>query len=123
MSDQKTVLIVELAKELIEMIQQVAPSWKKVYFRYCHEEFKAGSNGSYVVDSKVLLIDPFKQDDFFRSMNEKSAHLLALLEKKQAVLLLVADSDFNYDIKFEYENLDRWRISKVKGATGVPDGL
>jgi hypothetical protein len=123
MSDQKSTIIIELAKELIETIRDIAPAWQKAYFRYCAEELKSGSNGSYIVDSQVFLIDPFKQNDFFRSMNEKSGQLLALLEKNKAVLLLEADSEFNYDIKFEYENMNRWRITKIGGATGVPEGI
>lgn len=123
MSDPKSALIIELAEELMEMVRKIAPAWQKAYFRYYSDEIKFGSNGSYVVDSQVLLIDPFAQNPFFRSMNEKSGQLLGMLDKKSAVLLLEADSESNYDIKFEYENFNRWKITKIGGATGVPEGV
>ncbi|GAB7549703.1 hypothetical protein [Cupriavidus sp. 8B] len=123
MADEQSVIVIELAKEFMELIRQIAPAWSRAYFRFCLEGSKHGSNGSYVIDSKVDIIDPFTHNAFFRGMNEKAMQLLALLSKDQAVLLLVIDSTFNYDIKFEYQNLDRWRITKANGGSGVPEGI
>lgn len=35
----------------------------------------------------------------------------------------MVDSSFEYEIKFEYEDMNRWRISKFDGGTGIPAGL
>jgi hypothetical protein len=35
----------------------------------------------------------------------------------------LADSNFDYEIKFEYENMDKCKITKKKGGSGVPEGL
>jgi hypothetical protein len=123
MDEVCSVIVIELAKEFIEFIRQIEPAWNRAFFRFCSEGFKYGSNGSYIYDSKVMLIDPFKYNDFFAKMNEKSVRLLTLLGKEQGVLLLIIDSGFNYDIKFEYQNLERWRIAKVNGGIGVPEGI
>lgn len=121
--DEQSVIVIELAKEFMELIRQIEPAWRKAYFRFSSDGARRGSNGSYASDSEVTLIDPFKHNKFFKSMNEKSIRLFSLLGKEHAVLLLTVDSNFDYDIKFEYANLDRWKISKVDGGTGIPEGI
>ena len=49
--------------------------------------------------------------------------LLAALGKTDGVFLLVTDFNFDYEIKFEYQNMNRWRIGKFAGGTGVPEGV
>jgi hypothetical protein len=123
MSDAQAAAVVDLAKEFMELTHRVEPAWKKAYFRFSADESRRGSNASCVTDERVLLVDPFKYDAFFKSMNEKSVRLLKLMEKEWAVVLLSIDSAFDYEIKFEYQNLDRWRITKINGGTGVPEGV
>lgn len=123
MSDAQAVIVIELAKEFMELIRRVEPAWKKAYFRFSADGSRSGSNGSYESDGKMILIDPFKYDIFFKSMNEKSLRLLHILGKARAVVLLSIDSAFDYEIKFEYENFDRWKITKINGGTGVPEGI
>jgi hypothetical protein len=38
------------------------------------------------------------------------------------VALLIVDSTFNYEVKYEYEDSSRWAISKVGGGSGIPVG-
>lgn len=123
MNEEQASIVVELAKELIGLVRSIEPKWGRAYFRFSTNETRYGSNASYSFDSTVTLIDPFRCKEFFGSMNEKSRHLFKLLGKEKGVLLLIADSDFNYETKFEYHDLERWRISKMEGATGVPVGI
>jgi len=120
---QSSPLVVELATHLIQMMQAAYPNWDRAFFRFCMEEFSYGSNGSYISGSSVVLFDPFKSPNFFDRMNAKSAELLKLLGKKRGVLLLSVDSQLNYDVKFEFEDVNRWKITKLNGATGLPAGI
>jgi hypothetical protein len=54
---------------------------------------------------------------------KKEIAVLVALGKDRGLFLLVADSSFNYEIKFEYQDLQKWRISKIAGGTGVPEGI
>lgn len=45
------------------------------------------------------------------------------VSRAMAVGLLIVDSNLSYEFKFEHVNMDRWRISKMRGGTGVPEGL
>jgi hypothetical protein len=70
-----------------------------------------------------MLISAIKYGVFYDSMNAKGATLFSLMEKAKGVFVLVADSDSNYDMKFEWKDLHRWEITKMNGGTGVPHGL
>ena len=123
MDQEASVLVVELAKNLIAFMRDLDPSWESAYFRFSSEGFKYGSNGSYVAESKVSLIDPFESGDFFNKMNLLSLELLKSLGKEVGVLLLSANSAFNYEMKYEFQDMGRWRITKMNGGTGLPEGL
>lgn len=123
MNDETTSTIVELAKEFIELVRGIEPRWSKAYYRFRSDGLRYGSNASYVLDSSATLISAISQAKFYDSMNEKGARLLALMGKERGVFLLATDSTFKYDVKFEWEDLHRWEITKIKGGTGIPKGL
>jgi hypothetical protein len=117
-----------MAKEFTELVRRVEPRWSKAYLRFCLEGpkdgwTKHGSKASYAFDSTVVLIDPFEHKAFYQSMNDRVMRLPAMLGKDQAVVLVARDSAFHCDIKFEYQNLDRWNITKMHGGTGIPEGV
>ncbi|WP_197664926.1 hypothetical protein [Acinetobacter venetianus] len=53
----------------------------------------------------------------------KGQELLAAFDKTKGIFLLVIDSNFDYEINFEYHDINRWKISKLAGGTGVPEGI
>ena len=123
MDEAASAVVIEIAKEFIELLRSMGPKWDKGYFRFRDEGLNYGSNASYVVAAEATIVDPFECLSFFDSMNKKGVKLLELLGKKQGLFLVTVDSKFNYDIQFEFENLNRWRITKLDGGTGVPEGL
>ncbi len=123
MDDARTGIIVDIAKRFIALLQQLEPKWKKGYLRFRLDPAQYGSNASYENEAKVLLIDTMRNRQFFGIFNEKGVELMKDLGKPQGVFLLVVDSTFKYNYHFEYEDLDRWKISKLEGATGVLVGI
>jgi hypothetical protein len=123
MDTESSAVVVDLAKDMIESMRKLDPAWERSFFRFRIEEFRYGSNASYVREADVFLIDPFEDDGFFDRMNEKSRSLFKQLNKKEGVLLLIANSLFDYEVKFEFEDLDRWQISKLNNGTGMPEGI
>lgn len=116
-------IIIELAKEFIEIVQGLDPKWNRAFFRFSIDEASFGSNASYQVESTVTLLNPFSCKTFFSNMNAKGEQLFQLSQKAKGVLLLTIDADFNFDTKFEYDDLARWKISKIDGGTGIPVGI
>ena len=124
MSDDKSAaIVIDLTKDFVGLIRQNEPNWKKGYFRFHMDEFGYGCNASYEAPSGVVLISTFKYKRLLEDMNEKSKNLLNALKKDKAVFILTVDFNLKYNISFDYENLDRWKITKLNGGTGVPEGI
>ena len=120
MDSVATEIVIELAKEFIGLMRELEPKWSNAYYRFRFEEARQGSNASYVSDSNVSLIGALKWSGFYARMNALGAKLIDVLGKTQGVFLLSVDADSNYDIKFDWDNLCRWEITKLNGATGLP---
>jgi len=45
------------------------------------------------------------------------------LGNTEGVFLLTVDSNNAYEINFEYKDMNRWKISKSDGGTGIPEGV
>lgn len=123
MNDVATEVVIKLAQEFIELMRTLEPEWTKAFYRFRLEGDRYGSNASYAVDSNISLIGALKWADFYDRMNAHGAKLLDILGKGQGVFLLTVDAEFDYDIKFEWDDLSRWEISKVNGGTGQPLGI
>jgi len=120
--DEATPLVVEIAKGFNSLVRGIEPNWQKAYLRFCSHETSSEAKGSYVHESGVEIIDVLKHKQFFHRMVRIGQELLAALGKAEGVFLLVTDSNFNYEIKFEYQDMNRWRITKLGGRTGIPEG-
>lgn len=115
--------VVALASRLVEHVGALDAGWTKVFFRFRSDGSRYGSNASYVTQGGVLLIGAVKNGTFYDEMNEKDAALFQELGKDKGVFLLSVDAPSNYDMKFEWNDLSRWEISKGQGASGLPKGL
>ncbi|HTV48319.1 MAG TPA: hypothetical protein VMG59_07740 [Phycisphaerae bacterium] len=122
-NNESSEIAINLAQEFIEFMHGLEPEWSSAFFRFSSEPDNYGSSASYVSNTKVTLIESFKNSTFFRNMNKKGRDLLKLLNKNQGVILLSVSRDQKYKIDFEFDNLNRWKISKLNGGTGVPEGF
>ncbi|MGO9327367.1 MAG: hypothetical protein ACLQJ0_04545 [Steroidobacteraceae bacterium] len=123
MIESRAELIVDIAKRFMELLLQLEPQWKKGYLRFRLDLEQCGCNASFDNDSQVLLIDAIKNQGFFAHISAQGRKILQNLGKSKGVFILVADSSSKYDFYFEFEDLDRWKISQTDGATGVPIGI
>lgn len=121
--DETTPLVIDIAKSFIKLMQEIEPKWNKAYLRFCSQELVCETKGSYVCGAEIKIINALSYKYFFHSINEKGQELLAFLGKMQGIFLLTIDSNFEYKIVFEYQNLNRWKISKLNGGTGIPKSV
>lgn len=120
MKERETDLIIQLAKRFIEEIQELEPAFVQAFFRFHSEERMYESCSSYTTESDVFIVSALMQDEFFDEMNNICVELLTEMDKNPALLLLTIDKDLDYEIKFEYEDMEKWRISLADGGTGTP---
>ncbi|GLQ89399.1 hypothetical protein [Dyella flagellata] len=123
MNNEASAIVIDLAKEFVSLVGSLDPGWTKAYYRFRAEELRYGSNASYVGGTGVTLVGAIRHGPFYELMNEKGAELLKHLDKKKGVFLLTVDNQLDYDIKFEWNDLHRWEISKMDGRSGIPEGL
>lgn len=122
-ADEASPLVIDIARAFITLVREVDPKWEKAYLRFVSDDSSAEAKASYVHVDGVEIINVLKHKDFFHSVTKMGQELLTALGKERGLFLLVADSSFNYEIKLEYQDLDKWRISKIGGDTGVPVGF
>lgn len=123
MCEVQSQIVFDMAKALVDISNKIDRAWTKVYYRFYLDETESGANASLATSSSVALIGALDHPNLYSEENGLSKKLFAALNKKRGLLLLVVNSQLDYEIQFEFENLDRWGISKMDGATGIPEGL
>lgn len=123
MNEKASLVVVDIAKDFINLSNQTNPKWQKGYFRFLYDIDYSQSCRSYSKDSDVFIVDSMLCSDICSQMDYKAEQLFYTFEKSRGLILLIVDSDFNYDIKFEWSNLDLWQITKLDGGNGIPCGL
>ena len=126
--DEATRITIELAKLLISTMQSIETPWVRAFVRFqMTEEDNWGCRGSYQTSTGVMLFNAMKEGkQLFHGVNELGPLLRDATSnngKKCCVFLLIVDSKFNYDIKFEHNDSERWKITKLNGDDGLPVGL
>lgn len=124
--DGATPVVISLARELITAMQRINPSWERAYWRFVSTDEHYGSNASYSAATEVTLISTLKESQLFENLNNLGRQLRNSEcdpSRKFCVCLLVVSSNFDYEIKFEQRDENRWRITKLDGKSGMPDGL
>lgn len=116
-------VVADLAEEFINLAMRFNPAWTRAFYRYTHEGSRLGSNASCVANGVANLVDPFAHAAAFRKLNEIAERLFQAIGKDKAVILLIVDNNFDFDVKFEYTNMHKWSISKLDGASGIPEGF
>jgi hypothetical protein len=123
MDASSTSVVVDIARDFIGLMREVDPAWEKAFHRFRMDGARYGSNGSYVSSGKIHLISALQFAVFYREANEKGLRLLKALGRERGVFLLTIDCEMNYHVDFEWEDLDKWGISKIDGESGLPNGL
>lgn len=125
-SQSKDEVVIELAKTFMDLLERDVPGWSRAFFRFEANDLMMGSNASYVVAANVTLLSALRNSDFFSHMNDLASTLRERTGsdgRKFCVMLLSVSASFDYKIDFEYVKPDRWRISKLDGASGLPLGV
>jgi hypothetical protein len=121
--DDTTPIVIDIAKSFTKLMQGIEPKWNKAFLRFSGQDSVCEVKGSYLQGADVVMINALKHKNFFHPINDKGEELLISLGKKQGVFLLILNPNLEYEIKFEYDDLNRWNISKLDGGLGVPEGI
>lgn len=127
MNDQATALTVDLAKHVVGYMRTAFPSWHEVYVRIdAPTDSQRGVRVSYVDANGVTIIDVMEHRQLIAGIMDIAPQLRESLTnngRKFCVGLFRANAKFDYRIDFEWRDLNKWAITKLRGATGLPVGL
>jgi hypothetical protein len=117
----------ELTKEFVHLMNEAQPGWSRAFVRFEATENSYGSQGpSYEQDSEMRILDSMKhpaRSTLLRWMGEQVQRLFLLQRTPRAVLVLAVTPDGRCEMKYEYRNLSRYRITLIDGGTGIPEGF
>ncbi len=113
-------LVIAVAQQFVILLRKINRQWEKGYFRFRKDDSVVEANGSYCVGSDVELINSVKYSVYLVDLRNKGEELLQAMGSENGVFVLVVTSSLDYEIKFEYENMDRWRITLLDNGTGLP---
>jgi hypothetical protein len=127
MNDQATALVIDLAKHVIGYMRTALPSWQEVYVRIdTPSDSQRGARVSYVDASGVTIIDVMEHRDLIAGILPIAQQLrdaLANNGRKFRVCLFRANAELDYHIDFEWNDANKWAMTKLRGATALPVGL
>jgi len=125
-SQRSAELVVALARALVVAMREQAPNWQRAYIRFEATEDSSELKGSYVTLSDACLINVLEYRNLFeqlRLFGEELREELSSEGKKFCLFLLVVDADLQYSIDYEWNDRTRWKITKLDGGTGIPEGV
>jgi len=125
MNQECSGIVVSLASQYIDYLEENMRNWDKAFFRfYIDEGSNYGVTASYIVDGKVTLIGSIDHNDLYSRIRKEFFLLWKKLrthDKNFVASLLIVDFNFNFNVLFEYEDKERWVISKIN-SDGIPEG-
>ncbi len=124
MNEGSSNLVIEMAKTVVDLVRVIEPNWEKAFFRYESDGSYDSASGSYLKGGDATIFDVLAHRSTFTKLKGCGGKLRDALEKdgvKFVVCLLTVDSSFHFDVTYEYEKVDRWKISKTAGGSGLPE--
>lgn len=123
MEDSATPIVIELAKLFVRIVLTESPGFDRAFLRCQSDQNVTETKGAYIEGPNIEIVDVIGKSDYFRPMGKLVSELFSALGKNKGVLLLTVDKTFNYSFDFDWDDMTRWRITKVGGGTGLPEGV
>lgn len=118
-------LTVEIVGELAKEISTIEPTWQRAFLRISKGIGIAEAKASYVGPTGIIIVNVLEHKTFFHWVVDITDRFFETLDATRPVkvALVVLNSDLSYELTYEYDDPQRWTISKLNGGTGVPAGL
>jgi hypothetical protein len=116
-------LLLDIARSVVSLVRTIDPGWRAAYLRVVIGESVAETKMSYAHPAGVEIVDVLRHKTAFHAFAPMGEALLAALGKERGLFLLAIRPDLEYEIEFEYRDMSRWRISKLNGGNGLPEGF
>ena len=127
-ADETARLVIDIASALIRKMQSKLSPWCRAFIRFEMPVSNACKvTGSYETPDGVILFDSLSDGrDIFRivsNIGPKLRQAASNPHREVIVILVSVDSNFDYKVDFESQDENRWKITKLENATGLPQGI
>jgi len=120
-------LVVELARQVFHLAGAASEDWREVFIRFnASSDHESGWKGSYVKSSGIEIFDVLQhkqQGELVVRICERLRDAMEKDGKKFVVCLVRGNSNYQYQVDFEWVDARKWNLSKLNGGTGLPEGL
>jgi hypothetical protein len=118
-------LTVELVGAFAKEIATIGEVWERADLGIRTSTGNTEVKASYVGPTGVSIVNVLEHKAFFHWAPGTAARLFDTLEAQRPVkvALVVLNSDLSYELMYEYDDPNRWAISKLNGGTSVHSGL
>ncbi|WP_179949852.1 hypothetical protein [Burkholderia sp. MSMB1072] len=127
MNDDATERVIEFARHVIGYMQSAFPGWREVYVCFSAPgDGRYGVRASYATAAGVELVSTMEHRDFIGGIMRIGPRLrdaLANDGRTFRAALFRANARFSYRMDYDWNDAARWNITKLGGASGLPDGL
>ena len=113
-------LVINLARQFLEHLHGAEPEFETAFYRFDAEPGCLGGKASVVSPKGVSLVSSVENAALLETLGATGNALMNCLGKERGVFLLTVDSNNDYEIQFEWDDPNRWQISKLNGRTGIP---
>jgi len=115
--------VLTLARQFLEYLRDNEPDFERAFYRFEAEPGRFGGNASVVSPSGIRLIGSIKNAEMLRDLGRTGRQLIMSLGQDTGVFVLTVRANCDFNIQYEWDDLTRWKITKLEGGTGLPEGL
>ena len=117
LTPQANDLATDVAGNFIRFLGRACPGWEVGFFRFVLAETGPAASASCVMGAQVAVVEHPGALDL---LTERSKALFDAQGLSKGVVLFVVGASRQVEIRFDLENLERW---KLDGGTGLPEGM
>lgn len=115
-------MVIRLAQAAIAISNAENNNWETAYFRFSYSVTHNESTFSYRIANEGYFLRSLG-NKIFNQMTDLSEDLMKIIGKPAGVFLLKIEKPLKYSIDFEWKNMQKWKISKFDGGSGIPSDL
>ena len=117
---------IDLVRAVVEHMRATDDTWKEAFVRFQALDRVTTAKASYVAERGVFIVDVIQARLFMKEVQTFGERLVGLASEDgntACLFLLAVDCKLRYEFVYEWTDFDRWRISKLDGGTGRPEGF
>jgi len=97
-------------------------AWQRGFLRIANAPGVIEVKASFVGSHGIEIVDVIAHKPFIHWASGIAGQIRDSLQSASPfkVALVELNADFSYEVKYEFENSQRWAISKLNGGSGLP---